>query len=61
MLAATLGAFAVTVLLDHHVLDDWLFFGKRAFDHGPARGPDCTPPCDPARERTATSGRRVAA
>jgi hypothetical protein len=25
--------FAVTVLLNHHVLDYWLFFGKRAFDH----------------------------
>jgi hypothetical protein len=25
--------FAVTVLLNHHVLDDWLFFGKRAFDY----------------------------
>ncbi len=24
--------FAVTVLLNHHVLDYWLFFGKRAFD-----------------------------
>jgi hypothetical protein len=25
--------FAVTVLLNHHVLDYWLFFGKRAFDY----------------------------
>ena len=24
--------FAVTVLLNHHVLDYWLFFGRRAFD-----------------------------
>jgi hypothetical protein len=25
--------FAVTVLLNHHFLDYWLFFGKRAFDY----------------------------
>jgi len=25
--------FAVTVLLNHHALDYWLFFGKRAFDY----------------------------
>ncbi len=25
--------FAVTVLLNHHVIDYWLFFGKRAFDY----------------------------
>ena len=25
--------FAVTVLLNHHVLDYWLFFGKRAFEY----------------------------
>jgi len=25
--------FAVTVLLNHHAIDYWLFFGKRAFDY----------------------------
>lgn len=25
--------FAVTVLLNHHLMDYWLFFGKRAFDY----------------------------